>query len=358
MAKTDQRTGTLRKRAVSAALAASVALLAPAAAFADGRVVVFSPPSTDNYIAAWQSGLKKKASDLGYETSFIETSRDQSEQDAAVQQELAAGADTAGYIWWPFINAAGTNSLRSLSKTGKPVIFANQYPLEGTESLWTAYAGIDDFANARTAAEMLLKACEESTTVKCDKGLIVTFPAGFSAGADRAKSFRETVDGKLEVLQEQPAGFTSQDGYKVGSQIIPPVKDDVTWVYTQNDSLASGVVQALTEVGKTPGKDVLVIGGTCHGDTSDLVSGHVIGTEVQGAFLEGWYTMQTLHKYLKTGVVKDGKVYAEATVDTPPSDDGDISRFNFIPSPPVGNSKDAVDGFKLWGWTMDELCNY
>lgn len=354
----------LRLTAVSTAAAVAMAALAgfgpqPAsAADSKGLIIVFMPPGTDNYLAQWQVGARTKAEELGYDIRIIESSRDQAEQDSQVQQQLASGEEVAGYIWWPYVNAAGTGSLRALSQTGKPVIFTNQYPIEGTEAFWTAYAGVDDFLNGRVAAEMLLDACEKSETAKCDKGLIITFPAGYSAGADRAKSFRDTVAGKLEVIQEEPAGFMSQEGYSVGSQIIPPVKDDVSWVYTENDSLATGVIQALEEAGKKPGVDVLVVGGTCHGDTSDLLSQKLVGTGVQAAFLEGWQSVQTLHKYLNSGEVKDGKVYLEADPETKPSDDGVPSRFNFIPNPPLANTKEAVDDFKLWGWTFAELCNY
>jgi ABC-type sugar transport system substrate-binding protein len=323
-----------------------------------GLIVVFMPPGTDNYLAQWQQGARTKAEELGYEIKIIESSRDQAEQDSQVQQQIASGEEVVGYIWWPYVNAAGTGSLRALSQTGKPVIFTNQYPLPGTEEFWTAYAGVDDFLNARVAAEMLLKECETTTTVECGKGLIITFPAGYSAGADRAKSFRDTVAGKLEVIQEEPAGFMQQEGYQVGSQIIPPIKDEITWVYTENDSLAGGVIQALEEAGKKPGEDVLVVGGTCHGDTTDLLEGKLVGTGVQAAFLEGWQSVQTLHKYLNTGEVKEGKLYLEPDPDTKPSDEGAPSRFNFIPNPPVDNTQEAVDNFKLWGWTFAELCNY
>src|SRR3984893_3747254 len=167
-------------------------------------IIVFMPPGTDNYLAQWQVGAKAKAKDLGYDIKIIESSRDQAEQDSQVQQELASGEDVAGFIWWPYVNAAGTGSLRTLSQTGKPVIFTNQYPIEGTEQFWTAYAGVDDFLNAKTAAQMLLDACANSTTVICGKGMIFTFPAGYSAGADRAKAFTEAVAGKLEVIQQEP----------------------------------------------------------------------------------------------------------------------------------------------------------
>ncbi len=119
--------------AAAATLALSVGLAATAA-FAAEKIVVFMPPGTDNYLAQWQQGAKAKAKDLGYDIKIIESSRDQAEQDSQVQQELASGEDVAGFIWWPYVNAAGTGSLRALSQTGKPVIFTNQYPIEGRRS--------------------------------------------------------------------------------------------------------------------------------------------------------------------------------------------------------------------------------
>ncbi len=344
----------------AAAMAAMVGFGLPSAqAASKGQIVVFMPPGTDNYLAQWQLGAKTKAKDLGYDIKIIESSRDQAEQDSQVDQQLASGEEVAGFIWWPYVNAAGTGSLRKLSQTGKPVIFTNQYPIAGTEAFWTAYAGVDDFLNGQTAAKMLLDACAASTTVKCGKGMIITFPAGYSAGSDRSKAFREATAGKLEVIQEEPAGFMSQEGYAVGSQVIPPKKDEITWVYTENDSLATGVIQALKEAGKTPGKDVLVVGGTCHGDTSDLLAGSIVGTGVQAAFLEGWQSVQTLHKYLNTKEVKDGKLYLPFDADNKPSDEGAPSRFNFIPNPAlVAHTQAELDKFKLWGWTFKELCNY
>jgi ribose transport system substrate-binding protein len=345
---------------IAAGAMMATAAIAPQSAYADskGLIVVFMPPGTDNYLAQWQAGAKTKAKDLGYDIKIIESSRDQAEQDSQVQQQIASGEEVVGYIWWPYVNAAGTGSLRALHQTGKPVIFTNQYPIAGTDEFWTAYAGVDDFLNAKVAAGMLLDACAKSTTVKCGKGMIITFPAGYSAGSDRAKSFIEETKGKLEVIQQEPAGFMSQEAYQVASQVLPPKKDEVTWVYTENDSQATGVIQALKEIGKHPGKDVLVVGGTCHGDTTDLLSQEIVGTGVQAAFLEGWQSVQTLHKYLNTKTVNDGKLYLEATRDTKPSDDGAPSRFNFIPNPSVGNTQADLDNFKLWGWTFKELCNY
>jgi ABC-type sugar transport system substrate-binding protein len=342
--------------------AVALAMLAPfaagqARAESKGLMVVFMPPGTDNYLAQWQKGARAKAKDLGYDIKIIESSRDQAEQDSQVQQEIASGEKVSGYIWWPYVNAAGTGSLRALSKTGVPVVFTNQYPIAGTEKFWTAYAGVNDFLNAETAAKALLKACADSKTVKCDKGLIITFPAGYSAGSDRVKAFKKATP-NLHVIEEHDAGFMAQEGYKTASQIIPAHKSEITWVYTENDSLAEGVIQALKENGLHPGKDVLVVGGTCHGDTTNLLSGEIVGTGIQAAFLEGWSSVQSTYKALKTGKVLDGETYLPADADKTPSDDGDAHRFNFIPNPWVGNTQADLDSFKLWGYSFKELCNY
>src|ERR1700676_1789012 len=121
----------------------------PGLAASKPPIIVFMPPGTDNYLAQWQVGARTKAKELGYDIRIIESSRDQAEQDSQVQQQLASGEDISGYIWWPYVNAAGIGSLRALSKTGKPVIFTNQYPIEGADAFLIVHAGVDDVLNGR-----------------------------------------------------------------------------------------------------------------------------------------------------------------------------------------------------------------
>ena len=102
---TDSRNGnraaTIAGKFTTMAAALTLALgLTGTCAFAEsaGKIVVFMPPGTDNYLAQWQVGAKAKAKDLGYDIKIIESSRDQAEQDSQVQQELASGEDVAGFI--------------------------------------------------------------------------------------------------------------------------------------------------------------------------------------------------------------------------------------------------------------------
>ncbi|WP_208948479.1 sugar ABC transporter substrate-binding protein [Segnochrobactrum spirostomi] len=341
------------------ALAVALPWLAGAALAADkGEIVVFVPSSTNPYIGQFEKGAKAKAQELGYSVKAIENNFNQSEQDSQVQQQLASGEKVAGYIWWPFENAAGIGALRALSKSGAPVIVSNQFPLKGTDKFYTAYAGANDILSGKTAAEMLLKACADAK-IKCGKGAIIRFPAGVSAGDDRVTGFEEAVKGKLDVISVTPtAGFLEDEGYKVAAQIIPANKGELTWIYTENDSIAGAAAQAARENGLTPGKDILIVGGTCHGDSSHVVNGDLVGTAIQSGYFEGWLAVQTLVKYIDTGKVEPGEVYLPADPDHPPADTGAPHKLNFLPNPAVGNTQAAYDQAKLWGKSIKELCNF
>jgi hypothetical protein len=105
---------SVRRKLLSLVTVAAVVLITVTPGLAAGKppIIVFMPPGTDNYLAQWQVGAHTKAKELGYDIRIIESSRDQAEQDSQVQQQLASGEDISGYIWWPYVNAAGTGSLR------------------------------------------------------------------------------------------------------------------------------------------------------------------------------------------------------------------------------------------------------
>lgn len=246
-----------------------------------------------------------------------------------------------------------------------PVLFTNQLPIKGTEQYWVAYAGVDDVLNGETSGQLLMKLRDEfkskGVALHSDGGnvLIVSFPAGYSAGDDRIKGFNEaTKAAPFNILDTQPAGFDETTGYKIASQMIVANKaKGIDFVYATNDALASGVIQALEEAGFEPGKDVGVVGGTCHGNLKDLESGKEYGTGLQAARLEGVYTIQSIHKYLKNGgTVQDGEFRAPPDPDKAPPAEGPVYKYNFIPNPAVLGSQ--IDSTKLWGYTMKELCTY
>jgi ABC-type sugar transport system substrate-binding protein len=334
------------------------------AAVNQNQIICFMPTTVNNYIAEWARGADQEAERLGYDLVRFENNFKQEEQDVQVQQQIASNAKPAFYIWWPTDNAGGLASLKALAETGVPVVQANQLPIPGYDELWVAYAGVDDKLNGRVSGEMMIEARDKlkagghemhSPGGNC---LVITFPVGYQAGADRVEAFKEAIGGTgIDVLDQQPAGFDETTGYNVGAQLITANRaKGIDLFYANNDALALGVIHALEEAGYQPGKDVMVVGGTCHGNLDALREEKQYGTGLQAALLEGIFTVQTVHKYIAAGKT-GGEVYrAPADPDSIPETTGVPARFNFIPNPPVRSGE--IDTVKLWGYKFDELATY
>jgi ABC-type sugar transport system substrate-binding protein len=346
-----------------AAVAAAAASVGSSAPKSKGLIIMFGPASSNNYVAELFKGARATAKAQGYDLKIIENNFDQPTEDNQVQQQLASGQKPVAYGWWPSDNKAGIGSQRALAQSGVPVFMVNQLPIKGTEKYWVAYAGVNDVLNGAVAGQMILKAraalkAGGATLHSAGGNLIeVGFPAGYSAGSDRDKGFRQAIKGSgIKILGSQPAGFDPAAGYKIGSQLIAANKSKgIDLVYAQNSALDDGVIQALTEAGLHPGKDVMAVGGTCHGNIKPLVAGEEFGTGLQAARLEGVYMLQVIGKYLQTKKVLPGAFQAPATPSSAPPVTS-VHRYNFIPNPAVYKSN--VSSIKLWGFTVKQLCTY
>jgi ABC-type sugar transport system substrate-binding protein len=348
---------------VFTAAVVAVAVGRDAGAASKGTIIFFGPTSSNNYVAQLFKGAKSTAAAKGYTLKIIENNFDQSEEDVQVQQQLASGDKPLAYGWWPSDNKAGIASQRRLSQSGVPVFMVNQLPIKGTDKYWTAYAGVNDVLNGQVAGRMVLKAraaLQKAGHTLHGKGqyIEVRFPAGYSAGDDRDKGFAQATKGSgLKRLASQPAGFDPAAGYKIGAQLIAANKSKgIDLVYAQNSALSDGAIQALQEAGYKPGKDVMVVGGTCHGNIKPLIQGKEFGTGLQAARLEGVYMLQVIAKYLANGgKVTAGSYTAPPTRNTAPAITK-VYRYNFIPNPAVIGKQAQTT--KLWGFTMKQLCTY
>ncbi len=91
--------------------------------------------------------------------------------------------------------------------------------------------------------------------------IILEGTAGSSVAIDRNKGFIDAIKGspEIKVLASQSADFTRAEGQKVMENLIQAHGKNITVVYTHNDEMALGAIQALKAANMNPGKDVLVV---------------------------------------------------------------------------------------------------
>lgn len=330
-----------------------------------GQIFILMPSSSNNALAQWQRGAKAEAKKQGYDLKIVENNFDQNQQNVQVQQQLASGQKPVAYVWWPADARAGLAAQRQLFRTGVPLFMSNQFPVKGTANLVTAYSGVSDVFNGKVAARNLLaarKALVESGARLHSKGgnaIVIGFVAGYQAGIDRLVGFREGIKGKgVQVLTVQSVGFDAASGFKLGQQIVAAnKKKGIDFVYTMNDALAVGVIQALQAQGLKPGKNVMVVSATCHGDVSPLVKGTEFATGIQPINFEGLLTINTIARYFQNGKkILPGSQFTAANPNKPPVLTGPPRKNTFTPNPAVlaSNFKKT----KLWGQSFTSICTY
>ncbi len=91
--------------------------------------------------------------------------------------------------------------------------------------------------------------------------IILEGTAGASVARDRNQGFMDAIKSSpdIKVLASQPANFTRAEGQKVMENLIQANGKNITVVYTHNDEMALGAIQALKAAGMNPGKDVKVV---------------------------------------------------------------------------------------------------
>lgn len=329
------------------------------------EITVFMPSTSTPYMAQWAQGVQRAVDGSRYTVRLVQSTNGQTEQDQQVQQIIGSGAGSAAYVWWPWNNAAGIASMAALSRTGTPVVAANQLPTADAAPYYAYYSGVSDVAVGRVGGTNVLAARDRMTragrTLSSPGGNLVAidFGAGYGASDDRVRGLTEALAGSgVTVIDRQSGGFDQTAGYQAMSSAIPKNRAaGIDLVFAVGDGVAQGAIQALQEAGYTPGEDVMVVGGNCAGVPTALQNGTQFASAVQGAVMEGQHTGLTLLRYLAGDrTVQPGEQTADAAPDAPPADPGPVFRDNFIPTPAIG--KDQIGSFRMWGYDYTQLCVY
>jgi ABC-type sugar transport system substrate-binding protein len=86
--------------------------------------------------------------------------------------------------------------------------------------------------------------------------------SGNNVATERTNGFNAEIKAKfpgIKIVASQTANFDQATGQKVMEQILQS-HPAITGVYAENDTMALGAIQAIKAAGKTPGKDIKIVG--------------------------------------------------------------------------------------------------
>jgi simple sugar transport system substrate-binding protein len=209
-----------------------------------------------------------------------------------------------------------TNVLTEAREAGIPVLCTDRFISEEDAGLITGFVGSNFYEEGRRAGEYLL---EKADRMGADKLRVVeiTGTEDSTPMRQRAIGFREVIagDDRFEIVESISGDFLKSKGKECMQRIFAERGHDIEVLYSHNDAMTLGAIEAIEEEGLEPGKDIIIITVDGEQGAIDLLKEGKINCVVECTPLIG-DTIMALAKKLAAGEEIERYTYSEEAVFT------------------------------------------
>ena len=220
--------------------------------------IIASVPPTDH---GWLGAISKNAKEAAEQHDDVEfellEAADADSQAQQIEQAIAQKPDALVVL--PQDGAALTPVAQKAEDAGIPVINVDRLFTKPDAATATVLG--DNYQIGVLAAEYM---AEE---LSCEGNIVeIQGLAGISVTEERSKGFTDTLkercpDGGMEIVASQPGDFNPDTGLKAMENILQ-AEDQIDAVYTHDDDMAQGVVQAIRNAGREDEMFLTGVGGS------------------------------------------------------------------------------------------------
>lgn len=300
----------------------------------------------DNFMTLFRNELEKYFKELGekdgntYNLEFQDGKNDQATQTEQLNNFIAQGKDL---LIANLVDPTGADQIvLSAQSADIPVVLINREPSIETMELWpgkTTYVGVDARQSGVYQGEIIAD-LENHGDVNGDgvvKYIMIQGDAGNVDAEQRTKYSVETLDKtiKTEILGEPQRGNWDQaKGQEIAANALSQYGDDLEVIFSNNDGMALGAIQAINGAGRTVNKDIYIVGVDALPEVVELISkGEFTGTVLNDHFNQSHTAAEVAvkllqgeevapyywHDYVKATKAEDAELkrldYREETID-------------------------------------------
>ncbi len=210
--------------------------------------------SESDWRTAFTENALAEAEARGINLLFSNADNSQEAQIAAVRSFIEQGVDAI--ILAPVIETGWATVLQEAQAAGIPVVIVDRN-VTADESLYLTRVSSDFVREGRLAAAWLVQA----TSGKC-KIVELQGTIGSSAARDRQIGFNEVIAlfPDMQIIVSQTGDFRRELGQQVMANILNTEDPyEICAVWSHNDDMAIGAIQAIKDAGLDPGDDILVV---------------------------------------------------------------------------------------------------
>jgi ribose transport system substrate-binding protein len=221
------------------------------------HIIASVPPTDHGWLGAISKNAKAQAETFDDVKFDLLQAADADSQAQQIEQAIAQKPDALVVL--PQDGAALTPVAQKAERAGIPVINIDR--LFTKQDAATATVLGDNYQIGVLAADYI------ADQTKCQGNVVeIQGLAGISVTTDRSKGFADELkvkcpDGGLKVVAQQPGDFNPDTGLKVMENILQAQKE-IAAVYTHDDDMAQGVVQAIRNAGREDEMFLTGVGGS------------------------------------------------------------------------------------------------
>ena len=208
--------------------------------------------------SAWRTAntesIISEAKKRGIELKYVDGQQQQANQIKAIRSFIAQKVDVIGFS--PVFTTGWEQVLREAKRHKIPVILVDRAVDCADDSLWVTLIGSDFVKEGRQAAHWLAGKMKGKASIFELEGTIGSAPT-----IDRKKGFQEVMKDypEMKIIHSQTGDFTRSKGKEVMKAFLKEKGPCFDALFSHNDDMAIGAIQAMEEYGIRPGTDVIIV---------------------------------------------------------------------------------------------------
>ena len=212
--------------------------------------------SESGWRTSFSESVKAEAEKRDITLKFSDAQQKQENQIKAVRSFIAQGVDAI--IIAPVVETGWQPILMEAKRARIPVVIVDRNVAVNNDSLYLTRIAPDFELEGEKAANWLM----EKTEGKCNI-LELQGTVGSSAAIGRMKGFNKVLaqHPDAKIVRSQTAEFTRAKGKEVMESLLKAEGGgkNICALWSHNDEMALGAIQAIKEAGLQPGKDIFVV---------------------------------------------------------------------------------------------------
>ena len=211
--------------------------------------------------SAWRIGnsrdIQEAAERAGVQLMYDNAQQEQENQIKAIRSFIAYQVDVIAFA--PIVEQGWDTVLQEARDAGIPVLLTDRFIVTDDPSLYVGYVGADFLAEGRRAGKFLV---EKADREGLDDLKIVELSGTLSSTPmqQRSSGFREMIEGdeRFHILETVSGDFLRSKG-KECMQALLARHAEIDVLFSHNDSMTLGAIEAIEEAGLRPGEDIIII---------------------------------------------------------------------------------------------------